>query len=134
MKNFVKRVLVVMMVVLPCFQTNAWAGDDPDVIPVKPDANNNPGNNPGPRSRARARYIYYEAPECTYFNGEVTIEADSTITSITAQVVRLEDNVMWSDSDMDDTLIMSVSTEPGTYILTFTLSNGQRYYGEYTLY
>lgn len=132
MKNFVKRVLVVMIVVLPCFQTNAWAGGEPDNIPVVPDPNANSGGI-GPRARARAHYIY-EVPACSYFEGEVTILAPENIDGITASVVRVEDNMMWSDSDMGNMLTISVSTDPGTYILTFTLSNGQRYYGEYTLY
>ena len=131
MKNFVKRVLVVMMVVLPCFQTNAWAGGEPDNVPVVPDPNTSQGG--GPRARARAHYIY-EVPACSYFEGEVTILAPENIDGITASVVRVEDNMMWSDSDMGNMLTISVSTDPGTYILTFTLSNGRKYYGEYTLY
>ena len=132
MKNFVKRVLVVMMVALPCFQTNAWAGDIPEDIPVIPDPTNNSGG-AGPRSRARARYIEV-GPTCTYFEGEVTIQADSSVTFINASVERLEDNTVWTDASMSDTLIMSVTDEPGTYILTFTLSNGKSYIGKYILY
>ena len=139
MKNYLKRVLVVMMVLLPCFQTQVFASssDDPDNIPVKPVPDNGTGpNDPnpgGPRSRARGRYIEV-SPTCTYFEGEVTIQADSSITFINASVERLEDNAVWTDAGMGDTLIMSVTDEPGTYILTFTLSNGKSYIGEYTLY
>ena len=60
--------------------------------------------------------------------------ADSTITFISAQVLRVEDNVSWSGAAMDDTLVFGVSTDPGTYILMLTLSNGKSYYGEYILY
>lgn len=130
MKNFLKRVFVVMMVLLPCFQTNVWASDEPDDpnnIPLKP--------NPTTPPRTRARSINFEAmPTCYYYNGEVTIQADSNVTFINASVERLEDNAVWTDAGMGDTLIMSVTDEPGTYILTFTLSNGKSYIGEYTLY
>lgn len=132
MKNNVKKLLVVLLALLPCFQTSVMAGgfDDPDPtdIPLNP----KPGT-PGPRSRARALYTI-EVPACQYYNGEVTIMADSTITFISAQVLRVEDNVSWSGAAMDDTLVFGVSTDPGTYILTLTLSNGKSYYGEYILY
>ena len=129
MKNYLKRVLVVMIVLLPCFQTSVWAGDEPDEIPIKGDPN------PGPRNRARGRSFNYETtPACYYFNGEVSIQADSSVTFINASVERLEDNAVWTDAGMGDTLIMSVTDEPGTYILRFTLSNGKSYIGEYTIY
>jgi len=116
-----------MMVLLPCFQTNVWAGGEPEEIPIKGD--------PSPRPRARARSFNYEAsPVCYYCDGEVSIQADSSITFINATVERLEDNAVWTDASMGDSLIMSVTDEPGTYILTFTLSNGKSYIGEYTLY
>ena len=136
MRNFSKKIFAVLLALLPCFQTSVMAGgfDDPEpeVIPVKDDTRPNP--TPGPRSRARARYTTEESLVCMYYNSEVTIMADSTITYITAQVVRLDDNVSWSNAGAGDTLVIPVSNEPGTYILTFTLSNGKSYYGEYTLY
>ena len=122
-----------MMVALPCFQTNAWAGDDPEDIPVIPDPTSNSTGGGGPRARARARYIVVD-PTCTYFEGEVTIQADCSVTFINASVERLEDNAVWTDACMGDTLIMSVTDEPGTYILTFTLSNGKSYIVKYTIY
>lgn len=133
MKNLVKKLMVVTMVLLPCFQTNVMAGNegDPENIPVIPDPNNS--GNGGSRNRARARYIE-EVPICSYYEGEVTIEAESGITLITASVVRAEDNIIWSGAALGDTLTMSVSDEPGTYYLTFTLSNGKSYMGKYILY
>ena len=128
MKNFVKKAMVAVMVLLPCFQTNAWAIGEPEDIPVVPDPNANSGG-ANPRARARARYIV--EPICTYFEGEVTIEAGNGITFINAQIVLAEDNVTWSDTCVGDTLIMSVTDEPGTYYLTFTLSNGKSYMGKY---
>ena len=141
MKNYSKKCLVVLLALLPCFQTIVMAsgfdGDDPEPIPVTqtPNPNPNPDPNPGGvRSRARARFIIKEELACQYYNSEVTIMADSTITYITAQVVRMDDNATWSNAGAGDTLVISVSNDPGTYILTFTLSNGKSYYGEYTLY
>lgn len=135
MKNYSKKLLVVLLALLPCFQTAVMAGgfDDPDPeeIPVKQTPTPTPA---GPRSRARARYTIEESLVCQYYNSEVTIMADSSIVYITAQVVRLDDNQSWSNSGAGDTLVIAVSDDPGTYILTFTLSNGKSYYGEYTLY
>lgn len=132
MKNFAKKFLLVLLALLPCFQTSLMAagdGDpDPERIPVKPNPNAN--NKP----RARARFTVENGPACYYYQGEVSIEAESAISFITATVTRLEDNESWTDSVMDDTLIINVSEDPGTYILTFTLSNGQSYIGEYYLY
>lgn len=138
MKNYSKTVFVVMMALLSCFQANVWASgdpDDPEGIPVEPlsDPEPNPGLNPGPRMRARGRYIE-EAPVCTYYDGQVTIEADSSVTFVTATVERVEDNATWTETGMGDTLVMSVTDEPGSYILTFTLSNGKSYIGKYILY
>ena len=134
MKNFVKKFLLVLLALLPCFQTSLMAagdGDpDPEEIPVKPV----PNANNKPRARARARFAVENGPACYYYQGEVSIEAESGISFITATVTRIEDNESWTNSAMDDTLIINVSEAPGTYILTFTLSNGQSYIGEYYLY
>ena len=136
MKNYSKKILVVLLALLPCFQTVVMAGgfDDPDpvFIPTKEDPNPTPA--PGPRSRARARFTVEEMLVCQYYNSEVTIMADSSIAYISAQVVRLDDNTTWSNAGAGDTLVIAVSNDPGTYVLTFTLSNGKSYYGEYTLY
>ena len=126
--------LVALLTLLPCFQTSVTAGvfDDPEPqdILIKTTTGPNPEV---PRSRARARYTEV-IPVCQYYNGEVSIMADSTITYITASVTRIEDNVSWSNSGVGETLTIAVSTQPGTYILTLTLSNGKSYYGEYILY
>ena len=134
MKNFAKKFLLFLLALLPCFQTSLMAagdGDpDPEEIPVKPV----PNANNKPRARARARFAVENGPACYYYQGEVSIEAESGISFITATVTRIEDNESWTNSAMDDTLIINVSEAPGTYILTFTLSNGQSYIGEYYLY
>ena len=135
MKNYLKKILVVLLALLPCFQTVVMAGgfDDPDPqeIPVNQVPSPIPG---GPRSRARARYLIEESLVCQYYNSEVTIMADSSITYISAQVVRLDDNATWNNCGAGETLVIAVSNDPGTFVLTFTLSNGKSYYGEYTLY
>lgn len=131
MKYFSKKLFVVMLALLPCFQDSFIYADSGEPIPIK----EKPGNGPFPRPRSRARYIVEnEDPVCTYYDGEVTIQAEIGITQISATVTRLEDNVTYSDTSFGDTLILSVSTDPGTYVLTFTLSNGKSYIGEYTLY
>lgn len=55
------------------------------------------------------------------------------MTSISATVTRLSDNAQWSDSSSSNTLQIAVSTDADTYSLDFTLSDGNSYYGEYTL-
>ncbi|MBO4561639.1 MAG: hypothetical protein J5705_06710 [Bacteroidaceae bacterium] len=74
------------------------------------------------------------APSCFYYNGEVSIEAGSGVAFISATITRLDDNMQWSDSSVGNTLVISVSEEPGTYLLNLTLSDGSSYYGEYSLY
>lgn len=131
MKSISKKVLVVMLALLPCFQSSLIYADNGEPIPIK----EKPGIGGTPRPRARARIIAQgEDPVCTYCDGEVTIQAESGITLISATITRLEDNVTFSDAAAGDILIMSVSTDSGTYILTFTLSNGKSYIGEYYLY
>ena len=132
MKNYVKRVLVLMMVLLPCFQISVWAGGEPEEFPIKP---NPDGDNPVPRNRARARTPRsVEMPSCYHCDDEVFIQADSSIVYISATIVRLEDDETWSSAGAGDSLTMTVSDQPGTYVLYLTLSDGRSYYGEYTLY
>jgi len=138
MKNFSKKLLLVLLAVLPCFQTSTMAktgedGGDPDTIPVK----EWPGTShqPGPRLRAPRRgNTVVTTPECYYYNGEVSIYARSEITAISATVERVDDNAQWYGSCTDSELTFTVSSEPGDYILTLTLSDGTSYYGEYSLY
>ena len=72
-------------------------------------------------------------PECYYLDGYVYIICDSSITSISATVTRLSDNAQWSDSSNGNTLQIAVPTGSGSYRLTFSLSDGSSYYGDYTL-
>lgn len=134
MKNYSKKILVVLLALLPCFQTSIMAGGFDESDPVYIPTQETPNPKPSPRPRARARFTIEGTLICQYYDSEVTIMADSTITYITAQVVRLDDNATWNNAGAGDTLVIPVSNEPGTYVLTFTLSNGKSYYGEYTLY
>ncbi|MBO4723960.1 MAG: hypothetical protein J5596_01400 [Bacteroidaceae bacterium] len=124
----------MLLAILPCFESLVMAntGGEPDVIPIKPKPDPDP--NPGPRARSRSRNNVEVLPECFYYNGEVSIVAGSNIASISASVIRVNDNMEWSSAGMGNTLSFVVSTEPGTYVLMLTLSDGKSYYGEYTLY
>lgn len=133
MKKFAKRILVALFVLLPCFQaTTVWAGDYEE-IPSKPVPPYPGSSGSGPHNRARALYKQAE-PYCFYCEGEVTIQADPTVSYISAQVVRAEDNMTWSDAGAGSTITLTVTSDPGTYYLYFTLSNGKSYIGKYILY
>ena len=133
MNNFSKKFLVALFVLLPCFQTSVLAGesdDEPEGIPVIKDPIN---GDILPKKRARARYMAQE-PQCYYYDGEVTIQADNTVSYINAQIIRAEDNMTWSDAGVGNTITLTVTSDPGTYYLYFTLSNGKSYIGKYILY
>ena len=119
-----KKILLVLLALMPCFQTTLMA-EEPEYIPVK----NAPDHKETPRLRSIA-----VPPVCQYYNGIVSIQADNDITYITACVTRLDDSMQWSNAGAGNTLSINVSTDPGTYLLTLTLSDGRSYYGEYTLY
>lgn len=140
MKNFAKRFLVALLVLLSCSQSGVFAeeSNEPDDIPVVPYPGC-PDPVPGPCNRGRAlartrtRYVETE-PQCYYYEGAVTILADNAISFISAQVVRAEDNMTWINAGVGNTITLTVSSDPGTYYLYFTLSNGKSYIGKYILY
>ena len=132
MKNLAKKFLVAFSVLLACFQTTTvWAAECEE-IPIKQEPGTGGGGG-APKNRARARYTVQE-PKCFYCDGEVTIQADTTVSYISAQVVRAEDNMTWSDAGAGNTITLTVTSDPGTYYLYFTLSNGKSYIGKYILY
>ena len=137
MKKNAKRILVALFMLLPCFQAIVMASEsnEPENIPVvpKPNPSPDPGSVPSPKNRARALYKQAE-PYCFYYEGEVTIQADYTVSYITAEIIREEDNMIWSDAGAGSTITMTVTSDPGTYYLYFTLSNGKSYIGKYILY
>lgn len=71
--------------------------------------------------------------ECYYLNGYVYIIGGNDITSINGTVTRLSDNMQWSDSCNSNMLQIAVPSDAGIYRLTFTLSDGSSYYGDYVL-
>ena len=74
-----------------------------------------------------------DQPHCFYQDGYVYIVGGSDITFINGTVTRRSDNMQWSDSCNSNILQISVSSDAGVYRLTFTLSDGSSYYGDYVL-
>ena len=132
MKRLTKKLLVVLMALLPCLETLVMADEieDPKEIPVLPKPKPCPNPHTGPRLRSRARIIK-ESPACSYCNGEVYIQAGSDISYVTAYVIRIEDCVWWRKSGTGNNLTVSISAAPGTYLLFLELSDGSSYYGEF---
>ena len=132
MKKYAKKVLMILVALLPCLQMPVTASAEPSNIPVTPFPR--PGGG-GTRPRAMARFprTIDSMPDCYYWDGIVGIEAETDITYISASVTRLDDGEEWSNEVFGNELTLSVSEEPGTYLLLISLSNGNSYYGEYTL-
>ena len=132
MKKNLKLFLLMLLALMTSLPTVVLADDDepePDDIPIEPYPHIKI-----PRPRARALNFNVEVyPECSYYNGAVTISAEPDITSISAEVECLEDGQVWSDSSAGNMLVLEVSADPGTYGLLLTLSNGKSYYGEYSI-
>ena len=121
MKKVLKRTLLFILALLPCLSVSVMAtSNEPEDIPIIPI---NPGS-------TRPRSI---EPDCYYLDGNVYVIADTGISSVSGTVTRLSDNAQWSDSSTGNTLQIAVPTDAGTYRLTFTLSDGSSYYGDYTL-
>ena len=99
--------------------------DEPIPIPIKPMPD--PIPNPAPRSSG------YDLPYCYHQSGVVYIDADVTITAITATVTRYADNQVWSNTTNSNSLSITVSYSPGEYYLELTLSDGQYYQGKYII-
>ena len=118
-----KRTLLLTLALLPCFiltSVRASNGEPEIGIPIDIE---------------REEIVHPRSiePECYYLDGYVYIICDSSITSISATVTRLSDNAQWSDSSNGNTLQIAVPTGSGSYRLTFSLSDGSSYYGDYTL-
>lgn len=72
-------------------------------------------------------------PECYYLDGYIYIVGEVSVTSISGTVTRISDNMQWSDSSTSNVLQIPVSSDAGSYHLTFTLSDGSSYHGDYIL-
>lgn len=99
---------------------SAFTPDDNTDIEI-----NGLGNPPYPRSINQLN--------CYYQNGYVYIMGSNDITSINGTVTRQSDNMQWSNSSNSNTLQIAVPSDAGIYRLTFTLSDGSSYYGDYVL-
>ena len=119
-----KRTILLIVALLPCFSFLLGSSIfQPNSVPDKPIDIDVEGIGQ-PRSIN---------PDCFYLNGNVYIVADSSVTSISGTVTRLSDNAQWSDSSTGCMLQIAVPTDPATYRLTLTFSDGSSYYGDYTL-
>lgn len=130
MKKNLKLFLLMLLALMTSLPTVVLADDDepePDDIPIVPYPRI---KIPRPRARALNVEVY---PECSYYNGVVKISAEPDITGISAEVEDLEGGQVWSDSSVGNILVLEVSTDPGSYSLLLTLSNGKSYYGEYSI-
>lgn len=141
-----KKLLVIALALMPSLSISVMAqpsGNDPEVIPVKqvPTPTNpgprfipdepitiliTPAPNPFPRSAAQHPYCYFQ-------DGVVYIDADVTVTAITASVTRYSDNQFWTDAAATNALAITVTPDPGEYHLQLTLSTGQSYQGKYII-
>lgn len=123
MRTKVFKLFVLLMALVPSFShsdaniTTDWGGDIEPII-IKS------GGTTRPRSIE---------PECYYQDGYVYIIGSTNVTSISATVTRLSDNVQWSNSSTSNTLQIAVPTDAGTYRLELSLSDGNSYYGDYIL-
>lgn len=112
------------MAIMPWFlSNNALAGETDSSQTPQPIVVNS-SNHQQPRTLG---------PSCYYYDGCVYIEGAFYETSISGTVTRVEDSCQWSDSSNGNTLQIQVSAEPGTYTLTFTMSYGGTYTGEYVI-
>ena len=131
MKKKLKLFLLMLLALMTSLPNVVMADDDdpdePNTIPILPYPHI---KIPRPRARSINMEVY---PECSYYNGAVTISAEPDITSITAEVEDLDNGQIWTGFDSSNILTIEVSSEPGTYSLLLTLSNGKSYYGEYSI-
>ena len=153
MKRNMKKLLVIALALMPSFSISVMAqpsGDDPEVIPVIKTPLPTPEGPrlipdepipiplkpippvPGPSHEPRFRNSVQE-PYCYFQDGVVYIDADATITAITATVTRYADNQVWSNTTNSNSLSITVSYSPGEYYLELTLSDGQYYQGKYII-
>ena len=122
MKQVLKSLTLLLALSAPSAGQSIATADEPEIIPVHT-------NNPVDANSPRPRQIVVE-PKCYYWDGYVYIECDGTI--ISGTVTRIEDNVQWNGNAGNDMLVIQVTSAPGSYRLTFSLSDGRRYIGTYT--
>ena len=125
MKKTIKISLLLMLALVQNLSGNAKRFAGPDIVDGSPiDLGYEVSR---PRRSVSIPSGYY------LYSGNVKIIAENDITGINATVTRLDDNLQWSGIAAGNMLTFLVPTDPGTYILELTLSDGMEYYGEYTL-
>lgn len=119
-----KNAILLFMALLPCIGHSNLAVEEIEKtsIPISIDIDT-PDDTP-------QRTL---TPICYYSDGIVYIECNENVTSICGNVCRLKDNAQWTNSCRDNLLQISVSTDIGFYHLSFTLSNGTSYHGDYVI-
>ena len=153
MKKNMKKLLVIVMALLPSLSILAMNPSgfsivpDPDDIPIVPPSDPTPLPrqdidpnlipikplpSPGTGHEPRFRSVVQD-PECYHYDGVVYIYADSTVTFISASITRIGDNLTWTGSDYGNTLTISTSAAIGVYRLELTLSDGRSFIGEYVI-
>ena len=153
MKTNMKKLLVIVMALMPSLSILAMNPSgfsivpDPDDIPIVPPSNPTPRPrqdidpnlipikplpSPGTGHEPRIRSVIQD-PECYHYDGVVYIYADCTVTFITATITRIGDNLTWTGSASTNTLSISASSAIGVYLLELTLSDGRAYIGEYII-
>lgn len=153
MKKNMKKLLVIVMALLPSLSILAMNPSgfsivpDPDDIPIVPPSDPTPLPrqdidpnlipikplpSPGTGHEPRFRSVVQD-PECYHYDGVVYIYADSTVTFISASITRIGDNLTWTGSDYGNMLTISTSAAIGVYRLELTLSDGRSFIGEYVI-
>lgn len=161
MKKNMKKLLVIVMALMPGLSINSFAQDpggndggnsgggttEPE-IPASYEPIGMPLGGIRPRSGGgsnhegepislktnptRPRSVAI-IPVCYHYEGVVYIEADSSITYINASITRYADNQVWRNAAGTNTLSITASPDSGQYLLELTLSNGESYIGEYII-
>lgn len=132
MKKDMKKLLVIVMALMPSLSILAMNPSGLDFMPEPDDIPITPMPDPFPGHEPRIRSVVQEL-ECYHYDGVVYIYADHSITYINASVTRYDDNQIWSNAGSGNTLSITASDAPGEYYLELTLSSGQSYIGKYII-
>lgn len=125
MKKSIKVALLFMLAVAQVSSVKASNSSDPEVLKYSPIDLRLQGERPRGATNT---------PDCYYlYVGMVCISATGNITGINATVTSLNSNQQFNGTAFDNELSIIVPTDPGTYSIEISLSDGTFYYGEYTL-
>ena len=125
MKKSIKVALLFMLAVAQVSSVKASNSSDPEVLKYSPIDLRLQGERPRGATNT---------PDCYYlYVGMVCVSATGNITGINATVTSLDSNQQFSGTAFGNELSIIVPTDPGTYSIEISLSDGTFYYGEYTL-